>query len=167
MKWIRSFLMGFLMLTMAYGAWAAGTVVVASDKLSPPGLSGKPEMREVSYTVAFDASAGSPANTALDAILTSNGTSIESLGGWWIQRVDVHFGATGPTDDTGVYLYKATGASKSDLFGGNGADALDAAGNVTFYPATSTQALFGDEVISFTGNSVNSATCTIVFTLYR
>jgi len=150
---------------MTSSAWAAGTIVIASDKTAN-GIDGK-TVREIAYTVTFGADASSPANTALDSVLRSNGLKSLSMGGWWIMRVDIHYGATGATDDTDMYLYKATGTSKSDLLGASGVDAIDNATNTTVYPATSTQPLFGDEIISFANNAVNDATCTVVLTLYR
>ena len=66
MKWIRSFLAGMLVLLIASGSWAAGTIVVANDKKTTDQTGG---IREISYTVAFGADASSPANVALDSIL--------------------------------------------------------------------------------------------------
>ena len=62
MKWIRSFLVGMLVLLMASGVWAAGTIIVATDKKTTDQTGG---VREISYTVTFGADASSPANVAL------------------------------------------------------------------------------------------------------
>ena len=164
MKWIRGFLTAALLLIFATGAWAAGTIVVANNKKTTDQTGG---IREISYTVTFGADASSPANVALDSILKSNGITAASLGGWWLLRVDVYYGSTGPTDNTDMYLYKGTGANKADLLGDNGADKIDNATNTAFYPATVSQPLLGDEIISFANNAVNDATCTLIFTLYK
>ena len=164
MKWIRGFLIGMLVLLIASGSWAAGTIVVANDKKTTDQTGG---IREISYTVAFGADASSPANVALDSILKSNGIAAASLGGWWLLRVEVHFGATGPTDNTDMYLYKATGSNKTDLLGSNGENTIDNATNTSFYPATVSQPLLGDEILSFANNAVNDATFTLILTLYK
>ena len=163
MKWIRGLIV-VLILFVSTGAWAAGTIVVANDKKTTDQTGG---IREISYSVAFGADASSPANVALDSILKSNGLPAVSLGGWWLLRVEVYFGSTGATDNTDMYLYKGTGATKADLLGGNGVNAIDNATNTAFYPATVSQPLLGDEIISFANNAVNDATCTLVFTLYK
>lgn len=165
MKFFKSCLLGVLFIFVSAYAWAAGTIVIASDKTAN-GLKGK-ELREIVYTVTFGSDASSPANTALDSITWENGLTVPTMGGWWIYRIDIYYGATGPTDNTDMYLYKATGATKSDLLGGNGVDSIDNATNTTIYPATMTQGLLGDEIFSFANNAVNNAVCTIVVSLYR
>ena len=164
MKWIRGFLTAALLLIFATGAWAAGTIVVANDKKTTDQTGG---IREISYTVTFGTDASSPANVALDSILRSNGITEMSLGGWWLLRVEVYYGSTGPTDNTDMYLYKGTGANKADILGSNGENAIDNATNTAFYPATVSQPLLGDEILSFANNAVNDATFTLILTLYK
>jgi len=164
MKWIRSFLMGFLMLLMASGAWAAGTIIVASDS-DTSGTSNN--VRIISYTVTFDASGGSPDAVALDSIVKSGGGLVPSLKGWWILEINTLYGATAPTVDTDLYLYRYIGTNRIDVFGASGADKIDNATDNTFNPATTSRPLLGTELLSISNNSVASATCTIVFTLYR
>lgn len=157
----------FLMLLMASGAWAAGTVIVQSDKIVQ-GLMGK-ETRETTYLVTFGADASVPAATALDSILKSNGLKADSMGGWWILEVSTLYGATGPTDNTDLYLYRATGTNRIDVLGGNGENKIDNATDNTFNPATTTRPLIGDELFTIPAgtNIVNNATVQIVMALYR
>jgi hypothetical protein len=155
----------FLMLLMASSAWAAGTVIVQSDKMVS-GLTGK-ETREITYLVTFGTDASSPANTALDSILKSNGLKTTSVGGWWIMEISTLYGTTGPTDNTDMYIYRATGTNKIDVLGGNGVNAIDNATNNTFHPVTMSRALIGDDILSIANNAVNNATVQIVITLYR
>jgi hypothetical protein len=158
-------LVGILMLLMASSAWAAGTIIVQSDKVIQ-GLVGK-EAREVVYLVTFGTDASSPASTALDSILLSTGIKTAPVGGWWLFKVSTLYGSTAPKDNTDMYIYRATGTNKIDILGGNGANAIDNAANNIFYPATSTQPLFGDDILAVSGNDVNNATVQIVLELYR
>ena len=159
-------LMGILMLLMASGAWAAGTVIVQSDKMVK-GLSDSFETREITYLVTFGADATSPAATALDSILKANGLKAASVGGWWPLEVSTLFGSTAPTENTDLYFYRATGTNKIDVLGGSGLNAIDNAANNTFNPATTTRPLIGDELFVVSGNAVNNATVQVVVTLYR
>ena len=161
MKTIRNVLVVILMLLMASGAWAAGTITGKSYMTS------RDDIRFIVYTVTFDAAAASPANVALDNIKDANGGSLPSVAGWWLFSVSTQFGGTGPTDDTDMYLYLAEGASKNDILGASGVNSIDNATNNTIYPATSTQPLLGTEIISFANNAVNNATCTLIYRLYR
>lgn len=163
MKWIRNLLVVWLLMTST--AWAAGTIVVQSDKIVT-GLTGK-EVREISYLVTFGADGSSPVSTGLDSILKSNGLTAPTVGGWWLLEVSTLYGTVGPTDNTDMYLYRVTGTNKIDVLGGNGVNAIDNAANNTFNPATTTRPLIGDDILVFTNNVVFSATCTVVFTLYR
>lgn len=167
MKWIRSFLIGMLVLLMASGAWAAGTIVVATDTGTATNV------REVSYTVTFGADASSPDAVSLDDIVkATTGGTIPTLGGWWLLKVHVYYGATGPTDNSDLYLYRNTGTNKADVLGGKGVNAIDNATNNTFTPYSPDssefpQPLYGDEIVSISNNAVNDAVCTIVFELYK
>jgi hypothetical protein len=125
------------------------------------------EAREIVYLVTFGSDASSPASTALDSILKSNGLAAGTTGGWWLFKVSTLYGSTAPTDNTDMYLYRATGTNKIDVLGGQGVNAIDNTANNTFYPATATQMLFGDDILVVSGNSVNNATVQIVMELYR
>jgi hypothetical protein len=156
----------FIMLLMASSAWAAGTVIVQTDKMSM-GLSGKQETREITYLVTFGADASSPAATALDSILKANGNRSNTVSGWWIMEISTLYGSTGPTDNTDMYIYRATGTNKIDILGGNGVNAIDNATNNTFHPVTMSRALYGDDILSIANNAINNAIVQIVITMYR
>lgn len=145
-------------LVLATSAFAAGTITGSSEL--------NQNIMRVTYTITFGADASSPANVALDSITSSTGARLRTLGGWWLLRVDTLFGATGPTDDTDIYLYYPA-ASKADVFGGSGVNTIDNATNNSFYPATVSQPLTGSEILSISGNAVNDAIVTIIFTLYK
>ena len=150
-----------LFVLFAVQVWAAGTITVVYD------VQPDENTRVVAYSVAFDSAAASPAATALNSISVLGGLIHNGMGGWWILEVSTLYGTTGPTDDTDLYLYRNYGTNKIDVLGGNGVNSIDNAANVTFNPATTTRPLMGDEIISISNNAVNSATCTIVFTLYK
>lgn len=162
---IRNVLAFLLVLLMASSAWAAGTVVVTSD-FSYAGISGAKETRQIVYTVTFGADASSPTAVALDNILKS-GVRIPTVAGWWLLEVSTLFGATAPTDNSDLYLYRAIGTNKVDVLGGNGENKIDNATNNTFTPATTTRPLLGTELLSMSNNAVNNATFTLVLWLYR
>ena len=155
-----------LLILLPILVFAAGTLTCTD--YSYRGLSGKDETRVVTYTVTFAADAASPANVALDSIAaTAHGTGRPSLEGWWLLRVDTLYGATGPTDDSDLYLWRSWGEDKIDVLGGNGVNSIDNATNNTIYPANVAQPLTGKEIFDVDGNAVANAICTIVFTLYK
>jgi hypothetical protein len=163
---MKKLLVVLLMLLMASSSWAAGTIIVETDKMYV-GLSGQYETREITYLVTFGADHTSPPSTALDSILKANGNPASTVNGWWLFKVNTQFGSTGPTDNTDLDIYRATGSSKTDILGGNGENCIDNATNNSIYPATSTQPLFGDDILVITSNLVNSAITRIVLELYR
>jgi len=136
------------------------------------GVSKLTEVRFITYTVTFSATASSPATIAMYKV---PGMTTKSLYGWWIAEIDIIPGDTGPTDDTDFYLYRPAassvlpgwGTSKIDVFGGNGVDSIDNATITTFNPATISRPLTGEELLFIENNAVNNATTTITFTLYR
>ena len=149
-----------LILLTASICQAAGTVTGSSA------LFGGGDMMRVTYTVTFDASAGSPANVALDSITATTGKTMRSLSGWILLRVDTYPGTTAPTADTDFYLWLIE--DKIDILGNNGFNAIDGAATYnSFYPATASQPLSGAEIFDIDNNAVNSAGCIIIFTLYR
>ena len=158
---MKRIILACLFVLFASQAMAAGTISVISD-VQPDEYT-----RIVVYSVAFDSAAASPAATALNSISVLGGLNHPGMGGWWLLSVSTLYGSTAPTDDTDLYIYRNYGTSKIDILGGNGANSIDNAVNNTIFPATSTRALMGDEIISISNNSVNSATCEIVFELYR
>lgn len=94
---------------------AAGTITCTD--YSYKGLSGKNETRVLTYSIAFATpGATAPANVALDSIVASAyGAARESLAGWWLLRVDTLYGATGPTDNSDLYLWRSWGEDKIDV----------------------------------------------------
>lgn len=166
MKKLFLLLLTALILFISVNSWAAGTVT-CTDYLYN-GLSKKSEIRVVTYSVTFGSDASSPANVALDSIVASSyGSARPSLSGWWLLRVDYLYGATGPTDDSDLYLWKSYGENRADVLGGTGVDQIDNATDNIIYPDEVTQPLTGAEIFDIDNNAVNDATCTIVFTLYR
>ena len=156
-----------LLLLVAAPAWAAGTIAVSSDTTAR-GISGQNETRAIAYTVTWDAAHLAPANIALNDIKNSAGTTTENvltLKGWWLLKATWVPGTTGPTDDTDLYLWRVE--DKIDALGAGGLNEIDESTNNTIYPATSSQPLFGTELIDFDNNSVNSATGTLTLYLYR
>ena len=107
-----------------------------------------------------------PDEVALNDILDTSGNRLPRLGGWWLWRIDIYYGSTGPTDDTDFYLYSLD--DRIDVLGGNGVDQIDNATDNSFYPLTSSQFLFGTEIFDIPdNNSVNNAITYIVFHLYQ
>lgn len=147
----------------AQTAQAAGTVTVAETT----GGIGK-TARQLVYTVTFGADASRPTAVALDNILTTAGERVASVAEWWLFKVSVYYGATGPKDNTDFFIYREQGGA-TDLMGGNGMNAIDNATNtLNIYPATSTQQLYGTDKLTFsTENDVNNAVCTLVVELYK
>ena len=144
--------------------FAAGTVT--ASEILYDGLSGKWEVMKVTYTVTFGAAAGAPANTALTDILDTDGKALRtSVQGWWLFRIDIYPGDTGPTDNTDLYLWSVE--DKIDVIGGAGVNAIDNATYSSVYPASSTQPLTGEELFDIDNQAVNDAACVIIFTLYR
>ena len=129
------------------------------------GLSGKPETRVITYTVTFGDAAASPANVTLHNIVATAYNSRETLRGWWLWKINTTDAATGPTEDTDFYLWSVE--DKHDVLGGNGVDSIDNASDNTFYPATVSQALTGEEIFDIDNNAVNDAGTVIIFHLYR
>ena len=142
--------------------FAAGTVTGSVARYE--GRSGLFEWMKITYTVTFGADNAAPANVALHHILDSSGVVLESPAGWILQKVDITYATTGPTDDTDFYLWAIE--NKIDILGGNGVDQIDNATNNSFYPAVSTQLVTGEEVFDIDNNAVNNAGCVIVLTLY-
>lgn len=166
----------FVSMFFASQAVAAGTITCTDYTV--PGLTGKKEVRFITYTVTFAAAhPEEPANIAMDDVTATTTVSPTraTVAGWWLMEVDIIPGTTGPTADTDFYLYRPAavsgvpgwGATKIDVFGGNGVDAIDNATISTFQPATTTRPLTGKEILSFANEAVVNATCTITFTLYR
>ena len=166
MKRIIAIIMGlFLVVSVAYGA---GTVVITSDILYP-GESGNDEARKITYLVDFDAVTATIGNVVLRDIKNSDGSTANRneylLHGWWLLRIDTLYGDTGPTDDTGLYIWSTE--DRIDILGDNGADAIDNATDNTIYPKTATPFLTGLEIFDIDGQAVSDASCTLIFHLYR
>ena len=138
--------------------YAAGTITGSSELIDENTM-------RVTYTVTFGADATSFADVALDSITATTGARLRKVGGWWLLRIDYNYGATGPTDNSDLYLWLVT--DKSDILGNNGLNVIDNATNNTLYPATVSQPLSGAELIDIDNNAVNDATCTLIFTLYK
>ncbi len=158
-------LISILALAIPSVVFAAGTVtgVVSAYSKSEHG-----EIMRITYLVTFGSSAGSPANVALNLILTTSGTRLPALAGYWLLSIATIPGSTGPTDDTGITLWISSAFEDDiDILGSNGINAIDNTADNLFYPATSTQPLTGEEIFDIDGNSVNNATVSIVFTIYR
>ena len=120
----------------------------------------------ITYTVTFASDNNPPDEVTLNNILDTNGANLPRLGGWWLLRIDIWYGSTGPTDDTDFYLYSVD--DRVDVLGGNGVDQIDNATDNSFYPLTSSQMLTGTEIFDIPdNNSVNNAITYIVFHLYR
>lgn len=122
------------------------------------------DTRKITYTVSFGTSTTIP-NTALDSITRSSGSVQETIAGWWLFRVDIIPGSTGPTDDSDLYLWSVE--DQIDVLENAGNGEVDNATNRTVYPVASTQPLTGAEIFDIDGNAVANATCTIVFTLHK
>jgi len=160
----------FLLVPLFVGAIVPGTITCTD--FSYHGVSKLTETRFITYTVTYSADNAPPAAIAMHAV---TGMTKESLFGWWIVEVNIIPGTTGPTENSDFYLYRPAastvlpgwGTNKIDVFGGNGVNAIDETTISTFNPATISRPLTGEELLSFSGNAVNSATTTIVFTLYR
>ena len=165
MKTIRNLLVVMLMLLMASGSWAGSTSSIYGDDNTMQGLTGK-ETRRIVYTVTFDSNAASPAVVGLDSITRTNGLKMSTVGGWWLFEVNTQYGATAPTADTDLYLYRYTANSRIDVLGGNGVDKIDAVTDNTFNPVTTSKPLVGNELLTFANNAVNSAITYVIFWLY-
>lgn len=163
MKILRWLLVALFLLMAPAAVMAAGTVTGVASSFQ--GVSGRYEIMKMTYTVTFDSSAAAPANVALNSINDTNGNSIASVGGWWLLRVDIYPGSTGPTDNTDLYLWSVE--DKIDVLGDNGANAIDNATYSSIYPAVASQPLNGAEVFDIDNNAVNSAGTVIIFHLYR
>lgn len=163
MKTIRNVLVVvFLMLLMASGTWAAGTITGAQY------ISLDQTAQVVVYTVTFGADASSPADVSLANIKDANGNSLQSLSGWWLFSFSVFYGATGPTDDTDFYINRVVGSLSYDILGAAGENTIDnATDTLRVYPATVTQILLGTEKMSFSNNLVNNAVCYILAVYYK
>lgn len=162
-KFIAILIVAFLTL-FASQCFAAGTVTGATTYLVD-GLSGRFEHMKITYTVTFGDDASSPANTTLNDISDSSGVALYSAQGWWLLKIDIYPGGTGPTDNTDLYLWYV--ADKIDVLGNNGLNSIDNATFSTVYPATSTQPLTGDEILDIDNNAVNDAGTVLIFTFYR
>ena len=147
--------------------FAAGTVT--ASEILYDGLSGKWEVMKVTYTVTFDAAAAPPAAVALTDILDTNWKALRtSVQGWWLFRIDVTFGGTAPKINTDFRLWSVE--DKIDVLGASGLNQIDNATHSSFYPASSTQPLTGEEIFDVDPAAENdevNAACEIIFTLYR
>ena len=154
-------MVGILMLLMTSGSWAAGTVVISSDTT-------KENVRIIEYLVTFGADGSSPDAVALDDIPLSTGGLAPTVGGAWLFKISSLYGTTGPTDNTDFYIYRSIGTNRIDIMGANGENKIDnVTDNANIYPATSTQPLFGTDILSISGNSVANATVTLAAETYR
>lgn len=153
----KLFLVLFIVLIFPCFVFAAGTVTGSSEL--------NQNIMKITYSVTFGSDNAAPANVALDSITATSGARLRSVGGWWLLRVDIYPGATGPTDNTDFYIWSVE--DKIDVLGGSGANAIDNATVSSVYPATTTQPLFGTEIFDIDNNAVNNATTTIVLILYK
>lgn len=156
----RIFSILFLMVLFSGYAFAAGTVTGSSERFGYNN-----NFLRNTYTVTFDESAASPANVALDSISAGPGETLHSVSGYMLLRVDIYPGATGPTDNTDFYVWSVE--DKIDILGNNGLNAIDNATNSSFYPATVSQPLTGNEIFDIDNNAVNNAGCVVIFTMYK
>lgn len=146
-------------------AIGAGTITGEATEIKSTGNA--PDIMTIEYTVTFGSDASSPANVALNSILDAGGGRLPLANGWWLLSVDYMYGATGPTIDSDLFLWRSYGENKIDVLGGSGVDLIDIATNHTAWPATVSRPLNGYEIIDFDNNLVNNAGCIVVFTLYR
>jgi len=156
-------ILALVLLFPALSFAAAGTLTGSTSIFT--GISGKREIMVNTYVVTFGAAHEEPYAVPLDIISDSSGNALISVAGWWLFRVDTLFGGTAPTADTDLQLWSVR--KKIDILGGNGVDGIDATTNNRIYPAVSTQPLTGNEELDIDNNAVNSATTTIIFTMYR
>lgn len=166
MKTIRNLLVMLLMLFTASASWAGSTSSIYGADNTMQGLTGK-ETRRIVYTVTFDSNAASPTPVALDSITRTNGLKLDTVGGWWLFEVNTQYGATAPTANTDLYLYRYTANSRIDVLGGNGVDQIDAVTDNTFHPPVISKPLVGNELLTFANNAVNSAITYVILWLYR
>lgn len=119
------------------------------------------DMRQCTISVGFDATTALFTAQALNSI-----ASARAFTGWYLNSIEYEYGVTGPTDNSDLYLYRET-ANRTDILGGEGANALDNAADSIIYPATLTPLLTGGELLTLSGNSVSGATATLRFNLHR
>jgi len=137
----------------------AGTVVLSSDKLYV-GASGKYETRELTILCTGDASDGTIPDTNLCSLVAAD----KPLHGWGLCSIETVPGATGPTDNSDVYLKTANG---TDILEGNGENMLDNAANNIIYPPLIPLIVFLTLTLDVDNQSVNSAVYTIIMNLTR
>jgi hypothetical protein len=135
-----------------------GSVTLGSDKIF---RTKDTVSREVTIACVGDASNGTIPDTNLAVI---SGLEHGPLTGWGLWMVETIYGATGPTDDSDLYLKTEDG---TDVLGGNGVNTIDNAANNLVYPPVSPYIIGTTLTLDVDNQAVLSATYEIKLYLTR
>uniref|UniRef100_A0A6M3IST5 Uncharacterized protein n=1 Tax=viral metagenome TaxID=1070528 RepID=A0A6M3IST5_9ZZZZ len=163
----RFFLTILAFLVMAGVCFGAGDTWLWTLDSPLNGHDGKVVARIIVTTYLANSDDNTLVNLTLYDSYHTDGTNEgnhKSIFGWYLRRVDIIPGATGPLDDSDLYIYSPT-ASTFDVLNGSGVNQVDNATTRWIHPSDGVSSIkrliTGPLVLNISGNTTNSATGTV------